>query len=214
MKLFTENVVVTANMFNVSLIQQIWLVNNEIVRRRSLSGRLFSALEWCNSRRRRLHLGDSQPDPNAIHPRVPGRSKARTGLGAPRTAHRIASSHTLQGDWLELHLALPANEGKDCCGGVAVRLFRPDAPAHNFSTVPMRSSATYYSKDELGFRLNLTIGPTVSSQAEGASDEVLQFAFNYHRDADNVADLLDAIAHWSDAKHHSMIVTGEMEASL
>jgi hypothetical protein len=217
MELFQENVIVTANNFNVMLVNPIWLDEHGIVRRDEIlpdqyaftpplvqiatndfgfllmENRLQFVLT-CEEERKQALIVERVGGFVGLLPHTP-----YSGLGLNFTWHyqpqqANAISHI----------------GRQL-------FFKPDTPlAHEFDSDDAKFGA-YYSKNVLGFRLKLSALPVDAARIDIPDQpavELLQFAFNYHFASQSAADIQRALENWSAAKEHSSALINEIEATL
>ena len=214
MDLFQENVIVTANDFNITLVTQMWLINNGIVREEefAVGPNLFTPafvqvatphfnLLVIQNQLQYLPIGDEANKQDIISNRL-----ARFVSVLPHTPYTAVG---LNFTW---HYTPPENVTvKD----IGRRLFfKADTPfARSFDSNDAKFGA-YYSKNVPPFRLKLAANAIDITRPNQPVEERIQLAFNYHLDSQNVTEIVNAMQRWSEIKQHSSSLVDEFEASL
>lgn len=214
MDLFIENLIVTANNFNVTLVTQLWLVNNRIVLENEfVNPAMFTpGLVQVTSPKFQLLV-----IPNQVQFTPTCEEAEKQQLIVDRLGEFINllphTPYTALGVNFVWHYKPPDNSS---VAKIGRRLFFKEGTplARAFATDDAKYGA-YFSKDAIGFRLNLSTTP-VDHLRHGAerADDILQFAFNYHLDSSNAQEIHDALCRWREAKDHSIGLINEIEGAL
>jgi hypothetical protein len=213
MNLVNESIVVTANLFNVTVVQQVWLVDNQIVMREEFTGPMLFTPGMVQVETPLFNLL-AIPNQVQFTPLCAEEQKQQIILNRLGRFIELLpqTPYTAIGVNFAWHYRIP--EGQTVAQVSRQAYFRLDMPGARLLDAPDARFGAYYSKDELGFRLKLSIAPVAVPRDGQPPEDVLQYAFNYHRDATRVPDLLDALNHWREAKEHSTMLVRQIEAEL
>lgn len=214
MELFQENVIVTANNFNVTLITQLWLVEVGVaLRDEFLEGSTFSPafVKFDTPGFQFLALQ------NQIQFQLKGSEDDKQRLVTERLGRFVTSlphtPYTARGVNFLWHYR-PDDPAR--IPEIGRRLFfKNNTPfAHLLESDDAKFGA-YYSKDVLGFRLKLSTAPVDITPPSGQpGHEAIQLNFNYHRNAKNSKEISDSLLMWSEAKQHSQSLADAIEAAI
>ena len=197
--LANSNIVVVANQFNPSVINQLWLVDFGIVHREEfLPGCVFTdmmvnvlsekfSLLVVPEQLQFVPLVESCDQQSLIESRLGGIIRT-----IPHTPYAACGMNFT---WFVEPDDLP---------DFARKLFFVDrSPIHRqFDTVDSRFGG-YMSKSVLGGRLKLDVKPLTTKQSDGSAMELMQFGFNFHyevTDPQKTSDeLLRILSFWDAA---------------
>jgi len=196
-----ENVVVTAEQFNPSILGQLWLVRNNLVAEDGFEEGCLFADTVAHIRARDFDLlvvpqraqltpkVDSDRQQDVICDKI-GTLVSRL----PETPYRALGFNLIR------HIAPDGESIEDLCR----RLFYTESsPVHKFFNVEDGRFGSYLSKNTLGFRLKLTAVPVVVESPGKEARHVISFTFNYHYglpgDVDRVAKINEMLGRWNDA---------------
>jgi hypothetical protein len=198
--LVSENIVVTARQFNPSLVSQLWLRNNGIVRDDEftpdaiftpafvqLTTTKFNFLLIENRLQFVPLCGDDE----------------KQGIVVERLGQLVTTIPHTPYSGVGVNFVWHYEPGRLSSRDVGKRLFfNPETPlAREFNTDDAHFGG-YYSKNILGFRLKLSSTP-MTMQQDNAKVEKFQFSFNYHSDVDGADGVTNALCRWSDAREHA-----------
>ncbi len=175
----TSNAVIVAHQFNPSVVNQLWLVDNDIVSRDGFQeGCAFSDMVVnVNARDFSLFVSPEQLQfvPKGADGAEGALIQTRLGKFVQSVPHTPFAGLGLNFVWMVSDDDLPALSRK--------LFFRPEEPLfREFESEDARFGA-YLSRDFHGGRLKLDIRPvTLKLRESGESVERLQFAFNLHFD--------------------------------
>jgi hypothetical protein len=213
MDLFQENVIVTASNFNVTLISQVWLIDNGIVRRDEFSDAMIFTPAIVQFQTPHF---DFLAIPTQLQFEPKGTDEEKQKIIVERLGKFVQTlphtPYTAMGVNFTWHYK-PAPP-KTVAQVSRSAFFKSDAKFAKFFSSHDAKFGAYYSKDELGFRLRLNIGPIDIPRPDEAPEEAIQLAFNYHLDANREEDIRSAMERWSRAKQHSTELANEIEKSL
>jgi hypothetical protein len=213
MELFQENVIVTANTFNVSLVSQLWLVNNRIVLEEEFVGSAMFTLGLVHVTTPRFSL---LVIPNQVQFMPIGDEDGKQQLILERLGGFINllphTPYTALGVNFIWHYKPPENTTVAAIGRRF--FFKENTPFVRAFDSDDAKFGAYFSKDVLGFRLKLSTTPVDVKHGDERVAEVLQFSFNYHLDSHNTREIHDALDRWHRAKEHSIALVNEFEAAL
>jgi hypothetical protein len=211
MELVNENVVVTAHAFNLSIVTQLWLIKNCIVKEEEWqqAGLFTPAFIQFSTNRFDFTL---MPERLQLAPHA-------TADEAQATVREVVGGfvktlpHTpFTGVGLNFNCRI--SESAFDVHTVGKRLFfRTDSPlASEFGSDDARYGA-YFSKDWLGMRLKLTCLP-VQVRSDLGIKEVLQFAFNFHKESMDSSELTSCLENWSNAREFALSLVNSVEKML
>lgn len=168
-----QNFVVTAHNFNLTIVTQLWLVKNSIVREDEFSGSSIFTPAFAQVVTKSWTL---QVHPERIHA-APINSSDDGYLGAAKALGRLIKKLPETP-----YSAVGINFGFSIritnIGGVSRRLFLPEkSPLQKAFTAEDARFGGYFSKPALGFILNVDAKPIKED-----GKEVLHCSFNFHRD--------------------------------
>ncbi len=202
-RLVGANVVISAHMFNPSIISQYWLIRNNIIAENDFGpGCMFSEV-LANIQAKEFNL-TVLPDVLQFVPIVDEEREQqlvvdKVGGIVDRLPHTPYRAIGLNYIW---HLS-PG--GRDA-GSFTRRFFFSENRKIDkcFDTADARFGG-YFSKDSLGARLKLDIKP-ITIRFPDLSREMLQFSFNYHldlADTDAITRIQGLLANWANAKREA-----------
>jgi hypothetical protein len=194
------NVVITASQFNPSVISQLWLVKNGVVGETDFQdGCVFSPMlvQVQASAFALLVI----PDQLQFAPREP--SDLEQDLVVEKVGRITTTLPHTPFAAIGLNFVCHATPQKTQFGTLTRNLFfREDNPLfEEFATDDARFGG-YMSKNVFECRLKLDIKP-LTAKPKGESTEVLQFAFNFHRDLSPehaIAEIDQVLKRWTEAK--------------
>lgn len=211
-ELVDASVVVVARQFNPSVFSQLWLVRHGLVGKDAFrDGCIFSdAIAQVNTEDFNLLV-------------VPPRAQFIANVAEEAQQRLIVDKMS------RLVRALPETPYRavginmkwkvQTAGGTIAELSRrlafvPTSPIHAmFDTRDARFGAIL-SKDSFGCRLNLTVKPEV---ADNEGDDVLMFAFNYHRDIrpdeDAIPIIVESLEQWDNAREEASTIVRSTEGN-
>ena len=202
--LIGSNVVIAARQFNPSVFSQIWLIRNEILAEEDFQQKncLFSE-EVVKIESNRFGLLVVPPQLQFV-PRVKPEEQGEVVSAALGTIVRLLphTPYIAVGLNLIWHI-LP--EDHDAGAYTRSLFYVPDRSLSQAFDVPDARFGAYYSKNTVGCRMKLDVKP-ISWQTETGTEEVLQFAFNFHLDVPD-QEPLSAIEHhlnrWNEANEEA-----------
>jgi len=174
--LVNANVVVVAHQFNPSIVNQLWLVENGIVRRHEFRPGCVYTDVMVNVATERFALLLA-PDQVQFSPTVPAEQcqelvLERLGHLVDTLPHTPFSGCGLNFTWLLEDEQLPAR--------VRDLFFVPNSPLHQAFDVENSRFGGYMSRPAFDGRLKLDVKPLVVQTPEQGPQERLQFAYNFH----------------------------------
>jgi len=202
-QLVVSNVVIAARQFNPSVMSQLWLVRNELMRDEDFQpGCVFSdSLVQVRSNRFTLLVVPEQFQfvPQTEADQEQALLQEKIGAIVNRLPHTPFVAMGLNFLW---HVT--PDEGN--IERLSRHLFyRAESPLYQEFDSSDAKFGGYLSKDELGCRLKLDIKPIIVSDTQ---QEFMNFAFNYHLDLAGTADAVPRIevmlGRWEEAKANSM----------
>lgn len=213
MDLFLENVVVTANNFNITLVTQLWLVDHGIVLRDEFIGPQVFTPALVQVTTPQFQFLAIQ---NQIQFTLTGEEEQKQQLIDDRLGQFVSLLPHTPFTALGINFIWHFKPSEDTTvAAIGRRLFfRNDTPFAKAFDSPDAKFGAYYSKDALGFRLKLSTAPVDMRRDDRPTEEVIQFSFNYHLESKNAAEIREALKRWHDAKQHSMALINEIEAGL
>lgn len=194
-----RNTVIVANQFNASILNQLWLVRNNILDEDDFEpGCLFTeALIQVRSRQFNLLVGPPQLN---FEPKGTSEAEAQLILDKVGAIVRMLPHTPYTGVGLNFVWHVSPDDG-DVAALSRELFFRLDGPLCGPFDSPDARFGGYFSKDVLGVRLKLDIKPVTG--IDNGQREFLRFAFNFHRDLgpeEPVERILDALRQWGPAK--------------
>ena len=198
-----SNVVIVASQFNPSIFSQIWLIKSGILSEDDFGKECMFApmVAQVHSREFNLVVVPDQLQFAPLRHPEKGRELVVSKVGKivetlPHTPYIAAG---LNFNWL----IDPEEEG---VGNFSRHLFyREDIDILLFPEFDVEDArfGGYLSRDILGCRLKLDIKPvTIEQASKGEKQELLKFAFNFHRplsENNKVEQILDHLRRWNEA---------------
>ena len=203
-ELVASNAVIAARQFNPSIIGQIWLVRNGILKEDDfLPGCLYTdAVVQVKSREFDLMVIPQQCQfaPKVDRAQEQGLLVDKVGTIARSLPHTPYRAIGLNFTW---HLIPKADDIHSILRGL---FFKEDGPLHREFDIENARYGAYMSKDAWGGRLKLDVKPiTVDSDEEKM--EKIQFAFNFNMDVvgkeDPVACIEQVLQQWNNVHDES-----------
>ena len=205
LQLVNANAVIVANQFNPTVFSQYWLISNHIIGPNDFESQacVFSPMvTQIMTHRFSLSIFPEQLQ------FAPVESESQQDL-ALATVGRIVellphTPYTAAGLNFVWHVT---PEQTDFAQFSRALFYRKASPLYREFDAEDARFGAYMSKTALGFRLKLDIKPTMLKVQDGPSSEVMQFAFNYHRDivaGQAVQGVQDLLRQWNSAKDYSL----------
>lgn len=200
-KLTNGNVVITAEQFNPSIVSQIWLAKDGLVREDEFGEGCIFAGTVSQVRTRDFDLlvipQRAQFEPHVEPDHRQQLICEKLGLlvqRLPETPYRA----------LGFNLVWQLVPQESAIEAVSRRLFFvPEGPIHRFFDVADGRFGSYLSKDSLGFRLKLTALPVTIETPTQERENAIALNFNFHFDlpeqGDPVKSILSMLGRWNDA---------------
>ncbi|MBN2295611.1 MAG: hypothetical protein JXM70_24485 [Pirellulales bacterium] len=215
LELVLSNVVIAARQFNPSVIGQLWLVRNGLLGEDDfLQGCYFTDMAvQIKSREFDLMVvpPQCQFSPRVAQDQEQNLLVEKVGTIAKLLSHTPYQAIGLNFTW---HL-IP--EDTDVHTISREWFYKEDGPLHREFDIENARYGAYMSKDAWGGRLKLDVKP-VSIDREGEKYEIIQFAFNFHRDVvdeeNPVACIEQTLRQWNNVRDESSriahaTITGE-----
>jgi hypothetical protein len=217
MELLAENVVITANKFNPSVLTQVWLVRNGILAEEDLGPSSFFPMAVQVQTPRFMLL--AVPDFIQYAPVTPGSDGdliLRTMGGIARALpHTPFTGIGMNFVWTE-------TPGIDIAELTRRLFFRADSPVFSPFDTEDAHFGGYMSKDFRGVRMKLDIKPTIwrkldpKTETPQGVEPRLQFSFNFHKDltpddstGNTPAEIESILRLWDAAKQESERIVSE-----
>jgi hypothetical protein len=192
------NTVVVANQFNPSIVTQLWLVRNGLLKEDDFKpGCIFTDMVvHVKARDFTLMVVDAQCQFAPCKDRLDDQELVVDKVGSlvrllPETPYRAVGLNFL---W---HLVPEDGDVPAISRGL---FFTSDGPLHREFDDPTARFGAYMSKDAFGARLKLDVKPIIVEQ-DTVRKERIQFAFNLHLDIaeadDPVARIQGMLGCWS-----------------
>ena len=195
-ELVNENVVILANQFNLSIMNQHWLIENCIITQDDLQdGYTFTPVFAIAKTKffqltivpERLQIGLNPKTEKKIE-----LIKSKVGTIVDKLPH---TPFTALGFNFDYFLTTEDNSVEKYTRSL---FFKPDSPLSSQFDEDNAKFGGYFSKDVSGFRLKLDIKP-VSIKSEDKTIDKIKLAFNFHLDLvgnDKPKTILKYLAKW------------------
>ena len=195
-ELVSENVVVLANQFNLSIMNQHWLIKNCIITQDDLQdGYTFTpvfALAKTKFFQLTLVPERLQIDLNPKTEKKIELIKSKIGTIVDKLPH---TPFTALGFNFDYFLTTEDSSVEKYTRSL---FFKPDSPLSSQFDEDNAKFGGYFSKDVSGFRLKLDIKP-ISIKSKDKTMDKIQLAFNFHLDLvgnDKAKTILKYLAKW------------------
>lgn len=211
-KLVDASVVVVARQFNPSVFSQLWLIRHGLVGENDFrDGCIFSdALAQVNTEAFNLLVVPPRAQfvANVAEDAQQRLIVDKMGLlvrALPETPYRAVG----------INMKWKAQTAGGSIAEMSRRLaFVRSSPVHAMFDEEDARFGAILSKDSFGCRLNLTVKPEV---ADGEDDEILVFAFNYHRDIRPEDDasqiIIETLEQWDNARNEASTIVRTAEGN-
>ena len=205
LELYDFNVVVTARVFNPSVIGQHWLVRNAVVGEDDFRpGCVFlDGLSQVQTEEFSLVV---VPQRLQFSPRVPDNRKQeliieKVGRIVAALPHTPYEACGLNITW---HLTPEEIDTETFCRRL---FFRPDDSFYETFDEDGALFGAYFSKDSIGCRMKLDVKPINLESDDDREWQCVQFAFNFHIDLENAENavglIVEMLHRWDDASVQS-----------
>lgn len=208
-----SNVVVVAQQFNPSVVNQLWLIRHGLMAEEELEpGSIFvDGLVQVRTRRFILLV---TPEQLQIEPRVPDEEQDALIANAVGTIVRTLPHTPFRALGLNFTWHLVPDDGD--VRALTRRLFYvPHRPLFQDFDVPDANFGAYLSKNIFGYRLKMDAKPIKVPTPEGPPENRLQILFNYHADlpqgGEAAATIEGLLGHWRQAAAESRRMVGTIQ---
>ncbi len=203
-ELVASNAVIAARQFNPSVIGQLWLVRNGILKEDDFcTGCLYAdTVVQVKSREFDLMVIPQQCQfaPKVDRAHEQGLLVDKVGTIARLLPHTPYRAIGLNFIW---HLSLEAADIHSISRDL---FFKEDGPLHHEFDIENARYGAYMSKDMWGGRLKLDVKP-ITVDSDEKQTEKIQFAFNFNRDVvdeeDPVACIEQVLQQWNNVRDES-----------
>lgn len=202
--LVSATVVIVARQFNPSIVRDLWLVNNQLLRSDDFEQGCVYTDAFANVQSREFNLlvvpGQLQFVPKVEMDLQQELVSEKVGAIVRNLPHTPYTGVGMNFTW---HIRRAEQSISDLTRGL---FFVEEHPLCHEYDVEDAKFGAYFSRNVLGCRLKLDIKP-VTLETNRGEIEVLQCAFNFHRGLDPNDDVVEAIvdslAQWNEARAQS-----------
>lgn len=201
-ELVASNVVVTANQFNPSIVNQVWLLKNGIVSEDDFESAAIFA-EGVSQIQTKLFqlLVVPQMLQFVIKPGLAEKEESRIAQKVGSIVNALPHTPYVA---IGLNFVWHLKEESEGMRELTRRLFfKPGRPPFSLFDVPDARFGAYLSKDFDKLRLKLDIKPIVVKEADKAEEDRLIFTFNFNKDLtpeNAVSAIGESLLLWDAAK--------------
>lgn len=199
------NAILLANQLNLSIFQQLWLVENEILSKDEFGLEAFFSPMAVSVRN---DLFDFLVIPDRVQ--VTAKEIDKAGPIFERILSGIVKAlpHTPYTALGFNFQAILATESRDRLEAISRHLcLRDDNPLATEFTDSNARFGIYLSKEGLGMRLGVDIKPAVDIDKR----EVLQVNFNFHRDIKSATEVFDLLPKWHEAQGYVRSLSDKLD---
>jgi hypothetical protein len=205
MNLASANIVVVAQHFNPSILNQLWLARYGVVLENESQGDYAFTNEICQVQAPGFHFlaipdrvqftphADQRNNQDLIQERLGNLIKSLPHTPYTAIGFNIGWHHEIEGDINKL---------------TRKAYFRPDRSLYQHFDDSNARFGAYCSVDWLDFRMKTDVKPAIRSQGDITRD-IISLSFNFHRELDRenaVGDIEDSLTKWNKAIEESSTI--------
>jgi hypothetical protein len=202
-------IVLAANTFNVSIFQQAWLLENEVIRREEFSGgdNIFTPMA--------VNISNSDFSFLVVPERiqlVAKRNFNQAGQNFSRIIGKIADClpHSpISALGLNFDFSVPISEADEFFTKHRELFVCSSNPLGDFFTSEDTRFGVYLSKNYLDGRLRLDMKPVMRGETEH-----FKLSFNYHRDIASMKEIHPILNMWDDIFAYVQSISVELDKNL